>query len=178
MSQDKPLVCEPDPFFDAVGRVTVAGAAMDASLHNLLGVIAMEPTLIMYANAANTNQLIELCRLSLTVGTLAPEDVTQVEACLKRADKLRVRRNDVVHSLYMGAESGEGLDALKPVRKALGYKATPITIGAMRTLADEIHALRNELFRVGWNARAGKMPGMGGLIPPWGVQEGADAAEA
>ncbi|WP_406321287.1 hypothetical protein [Streptomyces sp. NBC_01637] len=174
MSQDKSASREPDPFFDAVGRVTVAGTAMDASLHNLLSAVALEPTLIMYTNAANTSQLIELCRLALTVGTVTSEDVTEIEACLKRADALRIRRNDIVHSLHMWEEAGDGIEAMKPIRKNLGYKTTPITIEAMRALAEEIHTLRGEIFRVGWNANAGRMPGMGGLIPPQDTEKGSE----
>ncbi|MFJ5739087.1 hypothetical protein [Streptomyces microflavus] len=165
MSHNKPAAREPDPFFDAVGRVTVAGTAMDASLHHLLGTVALEPTLIMHMNAASTSQLIEMCRLALTVGVLAPADVTQIETCLKRADGLRLRRNEIVHSLYIRSEPSQGIEAMKPVRKSLGYKAAPVTIEAMHALADEIHILREDLFRTGWNATAGRMEGMGGLIP-------------
>ena len=54
---------ERNPFFEAVGRVTVAGAELDFSLKGLLGAIAHEPTLIMYANSQSTSKLIELCNL-------------------------------------------------------------------------------------------------------------------
>ncbi|MFF1604204.1 hypothetical protein ACFVYV_43465 [Streptomyces mirabilis] len=156
---------ERNPFLEAVGRVTVAGAQLDASLHHLLGAIAHEPTLIMYANAASTDQLLQFCRLALTVGTIEPEDVTEIEACLKRADSLRIRRNTVVHSIYMTAESGEGFDAMKPVRKSLGYSVTPITVEEMETLADEVAVLRSDMFTAGWNATAAKLPGMGRVGP-------------
>ncbi|GED89341.1 hypothetical protein TNCT6_64260 [Streptomyces sp. 6-11-2] len=98
------------------------------------------------------------------MGIVAPEDATEIEACLKGADNIRIRRNAIVHSIYMKAESGEGMEALKPVRKSLGYNAKPITVEEMEALADEVTVLRSDLFRVGWNAGAGKQPGMG-LIP-------------
>ncbi|MFD4968927.1 hypothetical protein [Streptomyces sp. NPDC058424] len=156
---------ERNPFLEAVGRVTIAGTELDASLHHLLGAIALEPTLLMHANGANTDKLLQLCRLALTVGTVEPDDVTEIEACLKRADSIRIRRNAVVHSIYMTVELGQGMEALKPIRKSLGYNAKPITVEEMEALADEVTVLRSDMFRAGWNAGAGKQPGMG-LIPP------------
>jgi hypothetical protein len=116
---------ERNPFLEAVGRVTVAGAELDFGLRSLLGAIAHEPTLLMYANAANTSQLIEFCRLSLKVGVIADEHVPDIEACLTRADKFRERRNTIVHALYMPTESGIGIEAMNPTRKKFGYNSTP-----------------------------------------------------
>ncbi|MFD8967730.1 hypothetical protein ACFV0C_22500 [Streptomyces sp. NPDC059568] len=97
---------ERNPFLEAVGRVTLAGAELDISLKGLLGSIARESTLIMYANSQNTSKLIEFCKLALTVGHLEPEDVTEISACLTRAEKCRDRRNTIVHAIYAPAESG------------------------------------------------------------------------
>jgi hypothetical protein len=154
-----------DPLMEAIGRVTVAGAQLDAALHGLLGTIAFEPTLLKHTNGASTDQLIQFCRLALTVGTIAEPDVKEIAACLDKADNIRKRRNTVVHSLYMQAETGNGVEALKPVRKNLGYLATPITPDEMEDLADEVTVLRDDMFRAGWNSKAGKMPGMQ-PIPP------------
>ncbi|MFD7054309.1 hypothetical protein ACFWBS_38515 [Streptomyces mirabilis] len=65
---------ERNPFLEAVGRVTLAGAELDISLKGLLGAVAFEPTLIMYANSQNTSRLIEFCKLALTVGHLEPKE--------------------------------------------------------------------------------------------------------
>ncbi|MET8453500.1 hypothetical protein [Streptomyces sp. NPDC005209] len=59
--------------------MTLAGGELDFSLRHLLGAITHEPTLIMYANAANTSQLIEFCKLALKVGHLASEDVAEID---------------------------------------------------------------------------------------------------
>lgn len=153
---------ERNPFLEAVGRVTVAGAHLDRSLHGLLGSIAFEPTLLMYANAGNTDQLIEFCRLGLTVGTLADEAAAEIGACLDRARALKDKRNVIVHSIFMEAEEGNGFDAMKPSRRKLGSSVTAITVEEMEAVAEQIEELRHELFRVGWNARCGEtgMPPM------------------
>ncbi|MFE2828464.1 hypothetical protein [Streptomyces sp. NPDC059271] len=156
---------ERNPFFEAVGRVTLAGAELDISLKGLLGSIAHEPTLIMYANSQNTSKLIEFCKLALTVGHLAEEDVAEITACLARADKCRDRRNTIVHAIYAPAESGAGIEAMNPMGKKLGYRVSAVSVEAMESLADEVTVLRNDMFRAGWNARAGRMPGMQ-PIPP------------
>ncbi|MGP4090746.1 hypothetical protein [Streptomyces sp. KR55] len=49
---------ERNPFFEAVGRVTVAGAELDFSLRQLLGTIAPEPTLLLSANTEGCARLI------------------------------------------------------------------------------------------------------------------------
>ncbi|MEU1034520.1 hypothetical protein ABZ402_38610 [Streptomyces mirabilis] len=156
---------ERNPFLEAVGRVTLAGAELDISLKGLLGAIAFEPTLIMYANSQNTSRLIEFCKLALTVGHLEPEDVTSISACLARAEKCRGRRNTIVHAIYMPAESGVGIEAMNPKGKALGYRVSSISVEEMEALADEVTVLRDDMFTAGWNASADKMPGMQ-PIPP------------
>lgn len=159
MNQDN-TAHELSPFFDAVGRVTAAGARMDASLHQLLGSLSMEATLMMHANTASTVQLIDFCRLALDVHTKDPEDEAAISACLDRANVLRIRRNDVVHSLYMQADAGDVWDAMKPVKKNVGYKVTSITVEALLTLSKDIETLLSDMFRASWNATAAKLPGM------------------
>ncbi|MET7764829.1 hypothetical protein [Streptomyces sp. NPDC005336] len=152
---------ERNPFLEAVGRVTVAGANLDFSLHNLLGQLAFEPTLLQLANAEGTARLIELCELALKtyeVEMLA-DDVAEVQRCLVRAKVLKDKRNLIVHSLYMRAEDGIGLEAAKPLRRTLGQRVTKITVAEMEATAAEMEALRSDLFRAGWNARA-KVTGM------------------
>ncbi|MFD8736239.1 hypothetical protein ACFV06_15185 [Streptomyces sp. NPDC059618] len=156
---------ERNPFLEAVGRVTLAGAELDISLKGLLGAIVHEPTLIMYANSQNTSKLIEFCKLALTIGHLAEEDVSEISACLGRAEKCRDRRNAIVHAIYAPDESGNGIEAMNPMGKKLGYRVSSISVKQMEALADEVAALREDMFRAGWNARAGKMPGMR-PIPP------------
>lgn len=156
---------ERNPFLEAVGRVTLAGGELDHSLRHLLGTIALEPTLIMYANATKTAELLTICRLALKASTLGAEHVTEIEACLNRADTFRNRRNTIVHALYMPAESGAGIDAMSPAKKTLGYNTSPISIEEMEALAEEVTVLRDDMFTAGWNATAGKMPGMQ-PIPP------------
>jgi hypothetical protein len=119
----------------------------------------------MYANTQNTSKLIEFCKLALDVGHLAPEDVTEISACLVRADKCRDRRNTIVHAIYLPAESGVGFEALNPVRKQLAYRAASISVEEMEALADEVAILRDDMFRAGWNATAAKMPGMKPIEP-------------
>ncbi|GGW47287.1 hypothetical protein CP966_25315 [Streptomyces galilaeus] len=149
-----PTARERNPFLEAVGRVTVAGAALDHNLHNMLGMLSMEPTLIHLANAEGTARLIELCELVVSVHGFAAEDAADIRQCLARAKALKDKRNTVVHSLYMGAEDGNGLEALKPLRRKLGHTATPITVEEMEALADDIVQLRTDIFRATWNARA------------------------
>lgn len=156
---------ERNPFLEAVGRITIAGAELDVSLKGLLSMIAFEPTLLMYANSQNTSKLIEFCKLALDVGHLAPEDVAEISACLARAEQCRNRRNTIVHAIYMPAESGVGVEAMNPVRKDLGYRVSPISVEEMEALADEVSILRSDIFRAGWNATAAKRPGMGPFPP-------------
>ncbi|WP_381562918.1 hypothetical protein [Streptomyces eurythermus] len=156
---------ERNPFLEAVGRVTVAGAELDLSLRQLLGSIAHEPTLLMYANAASTSQLIELCELALRVGHLAAEDVTAISACLKSANDFRKQRNTIVHGLFGPDESGTGLEAVMPRRKSWGYQASAVSIEQMEKLADEVVVLQARMFRAGWNASAARFPGMSKLPP-------------
>ncbi|MFF3690713.1 hypothetical protein [Streptomyces sp. NPDC002187] len=144
---------ERNPFLEAVGRVTVAGAELDASLHNLLGVIAFEPTLLTLANAEGTARLIEWCGVALTAGTLAEEDVAEIRACLARASELKDKRNQIVHSIFAEAEDGNGLEAMKPRRKRWGHSVTSLSIEEMETTAQQIEELRSAMFRAGWNAR-------------------------
>jgi hypothetical protein len=145
---------ERNPFLEAVGRVTVAGAHLDLSLHNLLGQIAFEPTLIKLANAEGTARLIELCELALqTYGSDIPaEDVATVSRCLVQAKSLKDKRNMVVHSLFFQSLEGGELEAAKPLRKRLGQRVTKITISEMEIIADSLEALCGDLFRAGWNA--------------------------
>ncbi|MER5908688.1 hypothetical protein ABT150_53520 [Streptomyces mirabilis] len=119
----------------------------------------------MYVNSQNTSKLIEFCRLALTVGHLAPEDVTAISACLTRAKKCRDRRNTIVHAIYTPAESGVGIEAMNSAKKTLGYRVSAISVEEMEALAGEVTVLRSDMFTAGWNARAGKMPGMQ-PIPP------------
>ncbi|MFF9215594.1 hypothetical protein [Streptomyces viridosporus] len=144
-----------NPFLEAVGRVTVAGANLDFSLHHLLGQLAMEPTLLVLANAEGTARLIELCELALNMYELEmePEDVADVKRCLARAKAVKDKRNLVVHSLYMPDANGDGMEALKPLRKTLGQRATKISVAEMEAIAAEMEALRSDLFRAGWNAK-------------------------
>ncbi len=165
---------ERNAFFEAVGRVTVGGAHLDARLHNLLGALAPEPTLLRFANAATTDQLIQFCRLALKNGALEPGDVAEIETCLDRADGLRKRRNDVVHAIHLRFDGSEVLESLKPARRSLGYKATSLTVEGIEDLADEMDELIHAMFRVAWNAGPAKAPGMH-LIPPeaWGSDAAA-----
>ncbi|MET7904016.1 hypothetical protein ABZS86_22250 [Streptomyces sp. NPDC005355] len=104
---------------------------------------------------------IELCELALKtyeVEMLA-DDVAEVQRCLVRAKVLKDKRNLIVHSLYMRAEDGIGLEAAKPLRRTLGQRVTKITVVEMEATAAEMEALRSDLFRAGWNARA-KVTGM------------------
>ncbi|MEU0253296.1 hypothetical protein ABZ299_12470 [Streptomyces sp. NPDC006184] len=156
---------ERNPFLEAVGRVTLAGGELDFSLRHLLGAIAHEPTLLMHANAANTSQLIELCKLALKVGHIAAEDVEAIQSCLARAEKFRNRRNTIVHGLFAPAESGVGMETMNPAKKALGYHTSAVTVEEMEALADEVAVLRDDMFRAGWNASSAKLPGMGRLPP-------------
>ncbi|MFB8017301.1 hypothetical protein ACFC36_01910 [Streptomyces rubiginosohelvolus] len=144
---------ERNRFLEAVGRVTLAGAQLDFSLRSLLGAIAFEPTLLMYANAEGTARLIDLCKLALKVGTVAPEDMTEIEACLARANDLRIKRNTVVHSMFMQAEDGDGFEAMKPISKGLGVSVSILTIVEMEATAQAVEELRLDMFRAGWNAR-------------------------
>ncbi|MEW1757816.1 hypothetical protein AB0393_15030 [Streptomyces cyaneofuscatus] len=146
-------VPERNRFLEAVGRVTLAGAQLDFSLRGLLGALAFEPTLLLSANAESTANLIKLCRLALKVGTVAPEHAAEAEACLRRADALRLERNTVVHSMYAQAEEGDGFEAMKPISKGFGYSVTLLTIVEMEATAQAVEALRSDMFRVGWNAR-------------------------
>ncbi|MGW2550673.1 hypothetical protein [Streptomyces sp. NPDC001635] len=156
---------ERNPFLEAVGRVTIAGTELDMSLRHLLSTITRESTLIHYANAAGTDKLLQLCRLALTAGPVAPEDVPAIAACLDRANRIRERRNRIVHSLFLPTDSDDGINAWKPQSRSIGYTATPVTVEEMEDLADEVTVLRDDLFRAGWNAGPGKDPGMG-PIPP------------
>ncbi|MGW5295502.1 hypothetical protein [Streptomyces bacillaris] len=144
---------ERNRFLEAVGRVTLAGAQLDFSLRHLLGSIAFEPTLLMHANAESTARLIDLCKLALRVGTVAPEDMSEIEACLARANELRIKRNTVVHSMFMQAEGGDGFEAMKPIAKGLGLSVSTLTIVEMEATAQAIEELRRDMFRAGWNAR-------------------------
>ncbi|MEU6371251.1 hypothetical protein ABZ876_37645 [Streptomyces sp. NPDC046931] len=155
MSDDSESLRPRNPFLEAVGSVTIAGAQLDSSLHHLLGWIADEPTLLAYANAGSTDQLIQLCRLALAVSlTIWPDDKKAIEACLKRADDLRTRRNDVVHSLYFQVEASQHVKASKPIRKGFGYKSTNISLEEMEAVADEVQKLRDDMYVAGWNAVA------------------------
>ncbi|MEH0428819.1 hypothetical protein QBB34_21290 [Streptomyces stelliscabiei] len=156
---------ERDPFLEAVGRVTVAGAQLDSYLHNLLGILTMEPTLIRVASAEGTARLIEFCGIALTNDTIEPRDVAEIKACLNRARDLKDKRNTVVHSLYSRAEDGSSFEAMKPRRRKLSHSVSTITVAEMEATADGITELCQELFRVGWNARAAKS-GMDRIPPP------------
>ncbi|MEV5792667.1 hypothetical protein [Streptomyces sp. NPDC052192] len=156
----EPTPRERDPFLEAVGRVALAGAELDIALKGLLGRIAPEPTLLMHANSQSTKALIDFCKLALRVEHLAEEDIAEISACLARADSCRDRRNTIIHAIYTPTESGDGIEAVNPVSKKLGYRVSSISVERMETLADEITVLGADLFQVGWNATAGKMPGM------------------
>ncbi|MFB7238089.1 hypothetical protein ACFCXK_25240 [Streptomyces sp. NPDC056269] len=147
---------ERNPFLEAVGRVTVAGALLDKHLHGLLGTIAFEPTLLVYANADGTARLIELCELALTVGYIAPEDIPPIKACLARARELKNRRNKIVHSIFVRMEEGPELSAMMPLRKQLGASVTAITIPEMEETATQIEQLCSEVFVAGWNATSAR----------------------
>lgn len=168
---------ERDPFLEAVGRVAIAGAQLDASLRGLLGGLAFEPTLLMYANAAGTDQLIELCRLALKVGVVGPDDVAEATACLDRAKALKDKRNMIVHSIYLQAGESGGLEAMKPLRKRLGVSVATLSIGEMESVAEQIEELQHDMFRVGWNARCHET-GMARIEPPGSSSEAAEAAGA
>lgn len=161
----EPTPRERDPFLEAVGRVALAGAALDIALKGLLGRIAPEPTLIMYANSQNTSKLIEFCKLALRVEHLAKEDIATISACLDRAESCRDRRNTAIHAIYAPAEAGDGIEAMNPLSKKLGYRVSPASVERMEMLADEITVLMHDMSTAGWNATAGKMPGMQ-PIPP------------
>lgn len=160
MNEESSSVRARDPFLEALGRVTMAGAQLDASLHHLVVALTHEPTLSFHSHDMGTDKLIQICDLALTVYPFTDDDKAEVKACLKRADKLRIRRNNLVHSLYMQAESGEGMEAMKPIKKSVGYDVTAITPQEMEALAGEIAVLQNDLFAAGWNARADERPHM------------------
>jgi hypothetical protein len=146
---------ERNPFLEAVGRVTVAGAHLDRFLHSLLGSLAFEPTLLVLANAEGTARLIELCELALKCYNHDdPADLADVKDCLARAKVLKDKRNTVVHSLFMQAEGGNGLEAMRPVRKTLGHSVTPITVDEMENVAKEMEGLQRDLFRAAWNIKS------------------------
>ncbi|MET7731227.1 hypothetical protein ABZT02_07645 [Streptomyces sp. NPDC005402] len=154
---------ERNPFLEAVGRVTVAGAHLDRALLGLLGSLAFEPTLLMHANAEGTARLIELCELALKCyDHHDPADLADVKDCLARAKALKDKRNTVVHSLFMQAENGNGLEAMRPARKTIGHSVTPITIEDMESMAKEMEELQSDLFRASWNIRTSQtgMPRM------------------
>lgn len=159
-------------FFEAVGKVTVAGAHLDFSLHNVLGQIAFEPTLLSLANAEGTAKLIEWCERALANYDvdMDAEDVAELKRCLAKAKELKDKRNTIVHSLFMQSMEGEGMEALKPLRRTLGHKATKITIAEMEATASEMEALRGELFRAAWNATS-KRTGMARIPQHSGTAE-------
>ncbi|MFF4508218.1 hypothetical protein [Streptomyces sp. NPDC001401] len=156
---------ERNPFLEAVGRVTVAGAELDIAQKGLLGAIAHESTLLLYANSQNTSKLIEFCKPALDIGHQAPDDVAEISACRVRAEKCRDRRNTIVHAIYTPAETGNGLEAMNPVRKNLGYRVSSTSVEEMEALADEVTILRDDMFRAGWNTDAANRPGMDRLPP-------------
>ncbi|MEV7107406.1 hypothetical protein [Streptomyces atroolivaceus] len=161
---------ERNRLLEAVGRVTLAGAQLDFSLRSLLGALAFEPTLLMFANAEGTARLIDLCKLALNVGTVSPEAVAEVRACLHRANELRIKRNTVVHSMFMQAEESDGFEAMKPLAKNIGMSVSLLTIAEMEATAQAIEELRGDMFRVGWNARCAET-GMARIPPPTSTEE-------
>ncbi|MGP4090745.1 hypothetical protein [Streptomyces sp. KR55] len=108
---------------------------------------------------------------------MADADTAEIQACLNRAKALKDRRNAVVHSLFMNTGENGGLEAMKPVRKSIGYNATPITIEEMEAIADEVTVLRDDMFSAGWNAGAAKLPGMR-PIPPRAPGQKVNGASA
>jgi hypothetical protein len=164
---------ERDPFVEAVGLVTIAGAQLDFSLRNMLGSITREPTLIMYANAASTSQLIELCRLALKTGVTADKFIPAIEDCLTRADRFRVRRNTIVHALYLPTGPDGGVEAMNPLKKKMGYNSSPVTVEEMESLVADATILRSDMFSATWNASTAGLPGMP-PIPPRRSGEAVD----
>lgn len=148
---------EPQRLYETIGRVTAEGVLLDHYLKVLLVVIDFSMTLANYANAASTQQLVQLCRLAIS-SSKAPADVTyNVNQLLDRADSLRNARNEVVHSLWQQAPdetapTQAGLLGLRPTRNKIGLKAVSTdSLAAMREIAASTYELRDEIFVASYN---------------------------
>lgn len=144
--------------YDAVGRVTAEGVLLEHSLRFLIVAIEFTLTLANYANAASLNQLIDLSRVALdSQRSLSQAQRTEIAEIIERADKLRIARNEIVHSLWR-PEAGDqdnpvvSFAGYKPARRKIGMRELPSrTIEEMRTIAAEIFALRDDMFAVTYN---------------------------
>jgi hypothetical protein len=154
---------DPDPFFDAVGRVAFAWAQLENELSQLLVALLHAPT----ADILTVGQPFRVVcdHIEAVAGTSVPprrrtgvprqrlsDDFRRrTRDVLSRSRALSKKRQDLVHGLWLyDPSTGTGASML-PRRHELLMDIRPFTVEEMHRIAAKIQALTADVERLGSN---------------------------
>jgi hypothetical protein len=183
-------VTEPDApsLYEAVGRVAVEGAQLEASFTQLLANLG-GPDRAEAASGQALGRLLDMTKamtkdLARSSG-LPAADLSALQAVVRRATHLKAMRDSIVHARWLpdqdSADDGAQIYGFKPVKKS-PFRNVPVGLprtAAIQEIAAQIHVLTVDVFEVGWNLTAGvsgmpRIDPLGGPVvtPHGGTKDG------
>lgn len=155
-----PPIPEPDRFFDAVGRVVFAAAALEAEMAQLIVAIVHAPIAGILVNGEGYSTLrrhlqavVDLPpameQYDVTRTRLAPDIRPRIRAELKALDQLNDLRNHVAHAVWMIDPGPFDMASGRPRRGRLLMPVRRFRIEELHRIARDIEAAKGRIERIG-----------------------------
>jgi hypothetical protein len=153
---------EPDPFFDAVGRVAFAWAQLESELSQLLVALLHTPmagllavgqsfTVVCSHIQAVADLPVPLEQHDVPRQRLTDDFRGRIRDVLSRSRTLSHSRQALVHGLWLHDPSTGTWASIRPRQHELLMKIRPFTVEEMHRVAGEIQALTADVERLGSN---------------------------
>jgi hypothetical protein len=142
----------PDQFYDAVGRVVVEAARMEAQLGDL--VAAAGGGLTIYLTRGQSFGVLEQMLKSLLRNEHLEAPLReQISAALVEAGELQKKRDAIVHGLWIADDAGRRI-AHKPKRYTLAGVPHAFSTDELLELAHSLATSAARLFHLTWNVNS------------------------
>jgi hypothetical protein len=148
------VTIEPQPLYDAIGRVVLEAAGMESQLGDLISAVSLGP-LTVYLTRGQPFAVLEQMLKALIDNDHVPEPLhSQVREARSEAIRLHGRRNAIVHGTWLPGEAPGQFTAFRPGKYRLSGTPHAFSIDEMHDLAHDLAVLAMRMFMLAWNVEA------------------------
>jgi len=150
----KGAVIEPQPLFDAIGRVAFESAGLERAYSEIVAVMALGGLSIFFTKGAAPAQLKQVVEPLLKNEHIPEPYRSQAREVLLRADQLLELRNHVIHGQWLAIVDELGVaqySTHRAKRHAISDRSREWTIPELHRLAQDMYQLKGQMFNVQWN---------------------------